>query len=240
MNRRVPTTATRLVIAALAFGISAFSTRSASADITYQYVTDASDYQVIAGQSVVVPLYLQETVTGADTSLLAAEDGLFGAGLTVSRVTEPSSPAFFDALDLNPSFDFGTPVNSTSPGTFTPADNSASLNEAVAEPDGVQAVDLGGGISRVFLGSVTIQAGNVLQQATAFSVGPNGDTGGNTLTFTNFYDLDITSGSPAFTGALASPAFTFTVTAVPEPASLSLLSVAAVAMLGRPARRSKR
>ena len=52
---------------------------SSQASVDYRYIADQTSYAGLPGTLVTVNLYLQETVTGASTSLIFKEGGLFGA-----------------------------------------------------------------------------------------------------------------------------------------------------------------
>ncbi len=87
---------------------------------------------------------------------------------------------------------------------------SATFGEAVAitatsGPVGT----VTGGLRLVPLATVNLNVGSVAGQTTQFNVGPNTRIPGNTLTFKNAYDLDLTNngkpiGPPTYTGAVSS------------------------------------
>jgi hypothetical protein len=226
-----------LLLFLLVLGCSAEG--SAQAGISYQYVTDATNYNAVAGTNVTANVYLQETVTGSDTSFIATENGLFSAGFGTKQTgSVPTGATTIMKI---------TPNTQTEPngfGGFLFQDVSStkgyqlevtSISDTVGGPSGTTAggsVTTGGGTTttRVFLGTITLTAGS-LGTTTTFTIESaknyvNAD--GNTLTFTNGFDLDKDStGSPTWTGADSiMPANTFTVTAVPEPSSLLLCSLA--------------
>lgn len=201
---------------------------SARADVAYRYVAGTTGYTGNAGQSIVVPLFLEETVTSPSTSLLTGENGLLGTGVRATRSgSVPSSPALLTAIASDAIF---TGIGTAPQVTTTAAQISDTIaSSATSGPTGSV---VGTGVRRVPLGTVTLTLGSTLNQVTTFTLSPfvNVDTttGGNTVTYANFYDLDATSASPAFTGATTS---TFTATVVPEPASVGLVGALAGGML---------
>jgi hypothetical protein len=238
---------------------------SARASIIYQYVTDQTNYVVQANQTLTVNLYLQETVTGGSSSLLASEGGLFGAGLYVGESGfTPSQSRATTITGILPN-NLSEPNGFTGLGSsgFTPS--TAFLSESVnpaftglSGPSGTTtggSVKISGGttITRVYLGQLTLQVGGpgdtTFQLLSLFnapsSIGPLHGHDGNTLTFTNFVDLDPKIGrNPSFTGAdsfVGSSASTFDVTVVPEPTSLALFLASATGLGAcRAWRRSRR
>jgi hypothetical protein len=211
-----------LVLALLAAG-------PARAGLIYQYVTDQSAYGGFPGQVVNVNVFLQETVTAPSTSLLASEGGLFSGGFYVVEQGNPTNPATIIGLKQNPAFvgDLSSAFN---------ARQARLLEDALFNTSGVTGT-VKGNVTDILLGTLTVKLGG---QTTSFLVEPYkfapksfGGTGldGNTLTFLNGFDLDVTNngGLPppvTFTGADAAPPFTFTA-AVPEPGTLALALVAA-------------
>lgn len=57
----------------------------ANGSIVYNYVTNGSTFSASPGGTTSVNVYLQETVTGTDTSLLVSDNGLRGAGFSVTE-----------------------------------------------------------------------------------------------------------------------------------------------------------
>jgi hypothetical protein len=184
--------------------------------ITYSFVTDQTSYTVAAGGSVGVTVYLQETVSDGDTSLLVDEDGLFQAQVTVDRnAVVPTDPATIASYSLNGAFDDVPSIN---------VDTNSTLNVtqfvgigASSGPDGVE--DPGNSsIRQVMLLSMTIQAGAVPGETTTFDVldDPNFL---ETQTFSSLIDLDDAPYGIA--------PFQFFVTteavAVPEPSTVMLM-----------------
>jgi len=106
------------------------------AAVTYQYVTDAPTYNIggvgAVGSTVNVRLFLQETVTGTDKSIINTDGGLFGAGVMVNRTGSGDatfrlvgSPVFVISANQNvggpwngPVFNPGTGTTANIPGGF--------------------------------------------------------------------------------------------------------------------------
>jgi hypothetical protein len=218
--------------------------------IVYQYVTDSpngSYTTATPGSTIDVKVYLKETVTGSDTSLITADGGLFGAGMTLVRSATglPSNPSSFitDATGFTFNLtDFGGPTKFTgADGQGNPAATGVAFLTAVSpsNPNGVALGNTGGGASssipnEVYLGTVHLLAGTA-NGTTTFTMRVHDNGFGNTITngsnpdFTP-YDLDVTNNGgstpPAakvYTGASQVPS-SFTVTVgVPEPTSMGLL-----------------
>jgi len=213
----------KLVIVAATVALGLGIVQHASAAVTYRYVSDQPTYTApSAGASVTVQLFLQETLTGGSTSLLAParENGVGALGL---RVTRGAGNSILSALNQDFTDFSGPEQHSVAAGliSFTEA---AGLPPAQNPQIGNTA---GGTVSnpaangRIYMGSITITAGS---QATTFTIAPYDAFGGNSLSGKNFYDLDFTQTSPAadaYTGANQNPT-TFTVQ-VPEPASFGII-----------------
>jgi hypothetical protein len=212
---------------------------SAQASISYQYVTDATNYNAVAGTNVTANVYLEETVTGSDTSFIAARAGLFSAGFgtqqtgsvptgasTIAKITPntQTEPAGFQGVtSQNVSATKGYQLEVTSIGDHTAGPSGTTTGGSVTTVGGTTTTE-------VFLGTITLTAGS-LGTTTTFTIQSAKNllptpVDGNTLTFTGGFDLDTDStGSPAWTGADGT-INTFTVTAVPEPSSLLLCGLA--------------
>ena len=200
---------------------------SVHAAISYQYTAGGSSYTVSPGQSITVPLYLHEILTGGDTSLIGANGGLYAGGFAVIRSgTVPSSPAALTAIAGD--------LTTFSGGFFAPdtmSMTSSFMRGAIAAGSTYPSPDANGLIS---LGTVTIQGGTIAGQTSSFMVQPYGISN---ATVTNLplpfgYDLDstnngTTAGPPTYAGATA---MVYTVTTVPEPVSLAVLGL--VPLLG--------
>jgi hypothetical protein len=218
----------RRILALTLVSVAAFAV-SARADITYQYVTDQSAYTAAAGTNVVVSVFLQETVTGTNTSLLASEGGLFGFGALVTRTSGTAT------LPTN-----GFVVNNAAPpngfsGNQSPEPNPPTATQVGAignvgnSTTGVTGT-VTGNVTKILLGTVNITA---TATESDFKVGVNTFAPGNTITNTNAFDLDQTNngtvGGATYKGAADTGAFVFTINAaaVPEPSSMLLCGLIA-------------
>ena len=199
-----------LILALLA---AATSPLVARADPEYSYVFDAPTYVVAPNETVLVSVYLQETLGAGDTSLLSTE-GLFGAGV---RVTFGGPVAIASESDViaNPEFDQAPPVVDLVPG------DSAGLLESVdfANPAGaVFGTAFGTDSFRILLGQFRFTAGASPGETTITAIDFLPGTSADTITGTTFTVLDdlIQPGSARIQvrGLVA----------VPEPASLAMLA----------------
>lgn len=189
----------------------------APAAIVYSYETDAATYDISSG-SATVDVYLRETLTDGSTSLITADNGLFGYGFSVARSS--GSGAVFSTITSNTTA-FGGLVTSqltTSSASISSSVSLSSSNGPVPDGEGL-----------LFLARVTLALDTLGTSPTTFTLRRYNDIGGNTGTYSSFYDLDFDSNDPQFTGATG-PA-TFTV--VPEPAALTLLGIGAAGLLAR-------
>ena len=215
--------------------VSAALAPAAKAAVAYSYVTDVNSYSAVAGESSLsVKVYLKETLTAGSLSPISSS-GLYGAGFAVTRLIAPSSPALIIAIEGQ--------STSFPGGAFTPDavtnDSSTRRGSSVIQlgrykgptPDPLSGL--------IPIGAVTIAPGSVAGQTTTFTIsGYSPGGGGYTQTIDPSllgYDLDLTNngqadGPPFYTGAAAT---TFSVVAVPEPASLALLSLGLLGLLQR-------
>ncbi len=185
----------------------------ARADVLYSFVTDPAAYDVAADGTVSVDVYLQETLTGGSSSELVAQNGLFSFDVVVDVTLAPSDPAAITASMVNP--DFNGVVNNVPPMVVI-------ADRDLLEFDGVQATMVDATTYRVLLATFTIQGGGVIGEMTTFSVADYENTLTPGTDENTFYWDDITASNPldAIIGAGS-----FTVTVVPEPASIALLSM---------------
>ena len=176
--------------------------------VEFAFGTDQDHYQVMVGSDVDVQVYLYETVTGGDSSVLVADEGLSQAQVTIQRSgAVPSDPAILVDYTSN-TVEFDDLLLGPWESVFTDSELDLTQFVDIAAISGPTGVDLGGGVRRVWLLTLTIQAGSVYGETTTFSVldNPSFD---ETLTFLGFDPLD-----PEIAPA------EFTLTAVPEPASV--------------------
>lgn len=218
------------LLAAAVLGGTLFFYSDVKASVVYSYVTDQPSYTAAPGGTVTVQIFLKETVTGTDTSIITADGGMFTAGFSVNQspTNLPANPAGIFSIAGNAAFDGGF--------TKRPGDNanntyatSRAGDDATSPSDTSGPLPSGGLIP---LGTVTIQAGT--SGTTTFVAGnftyPS-KGGGYTLDQSG-NDLDTNSTAPAYTGAANNPE-TFTVAVTPEPGSLGLLGLAALGLASR-------
>lgn len=196
-------------------------TSQSHADVIYNFVTDQATYNVMPGGMVSVDVYLQETLTGSSLSELVAQDGLFSFDVVVDVASAPSDPAVIVASTANA--DFNGVVNNVPP-MIVIADRDPF------EADGVQPTMVDATTYRVLLATFTIEGGNIPGETTTFNVAdyenpltPGADE--NTL----YWD-DVTASNPL--DGIIGPGG-FTVTVIPEPASLVLLGIGGLLSLRR-------
>jgi hypothetical protein len=216
----------KLLCVVAGLSLSAGLAQEAHAALSYHYVSDQPTYNLSPGGAVVVQLYLQETPDGVTSSLLADNHGLGQGAVSVSR---DSGDAKISNPAMDAAFDVALPLAST----------ASTADLWGMSSGGSPVVDLGGGLSGVLIGTITIQAGSP-GDTSQFTVMPN-TSGGASVTFgPSTYNLDNPSdpGNPSdppdpfpYTAASSS---TFTVTtAVPEPVSLLTLALGSFLMLQR-------
>jgi hypothetical protein len=226
--------------------------RPARADISYQYITDQTNYNAAAGASVTVNIYLQETLNNGSTSLIAADTGMFGAGVAVQQTKGPgsSAAAAISSISVNNSTigaggGFGSngavannnPKSTAFDQTNTSSDGTnAGLIESIAigtangpTTDGSTSTSTG----KILLGTLTVTAGasgTTTYSVTSFANSQNalatkfGE--GNTITNGVGYDLDSTNNAFLGGGATytgANDATTYTFTVATVPEPSSLL-----------------
>jgi len=190
----------------------------AQASSMYEFRFDQSTYEVAPGGTVTVSVYLYETVTAGDTSMLAT-DPLVSTGVRISygSATNPSQPATATVADVNAAPAF----------TNEPYDNVVILSAAEVQDGGAGAPDpiVGLDVSSwtavpgqvvpgtdgkqysVLIGTVTFTAGDVVGETTTIKASDLYT--GSTETYLNsFTSLDS---APIWTG-------TAQITVVPEPA----------------------
>jgi hypothetical protein len=164
---------------------------SSSGDVTFRFVTPQAEYSAAPGGMVTVPVLLEETVTGASTSLLVTENGLFSAGVRVSRTgTLPGDPALFagpNAVNSN-TLQFYDASNPVFAPVVTVEPDGAGLLE-FARAAGVIGSQTSQGVRVIALGNFNITVGSVLGEGTMFQVGDYAATS-DTVTWTNSLVLD--------------------------------------------------
>lgn len=201
------------------------------AQVVFSYFTDTPVIAKAPGESFSVNLYLLEEVSAGGVSILSAESGLFGAGVTVSLesvgLTSPTQVTGVSSSSL-----FAGGLNDTE---FTPT--SASIQESVDffASAGVPGTSIGDGKRTVLLGSLSLVVGSTVGETSIFTIGPLPTLDG-TISFTSGYQFDLASSVPAWPAAAST---SLSVTAVPEPihgalcVSVLLLSAALLRRIRR-------
>ncbi len=211
------------MVCACVGGVALFA-GSAQADIVYSYSFGHGDYELSQGESVWVPVYLEEKVTGGDLSVINAENGLATAGAALEfyigsgfKITGISgNPAFSAPPLLSPD----TPPFSVDMATLYSWIDDPAFNPAITE--GVSPTSAGTGIWRVWLGSFEVTATGTLGDTATAQLGAVDALFPDAYTYDaylNFTDPLTNSGSVPNSASV-----NFSITAVPEPASLLMLA----------------
>jgi hypothetical protein len=193
----------------------------ARADLVYSLVTDHATYNVAADGAVSVDVYLQETLTGGSSSGLVAQNGLFSFDVAVDVASAPSDPAAVTASAVNPGFNG---VVNNVPPMIVIADRD------LFELDGVQPTMIDATTYRVLLATFTIEGGSLLGETTTFSVADYTNPLTPGADENTFYWDDIAATNPLDAAIVAG---SFDVTVIPEPASMSLLTLGGLMALRR-------
>lgn len=230
-----------LVLAGL-LGLAA-SAAPAATSYSYFYTTgDQTSFSVAPGGTVTVPLFLQEVNSDQSTnSLLASEQGLYSAGISIQYIGgSPANTITGATANSNVGgFDDPTSVGVvSSPVSAYIMEFSGSAQGALPGPQ----VD---GVSSIYLGSVTFQASSIFGDTTTFELsGTDPIQIGSSVTNSNFYNMDDPTNfqnppdaASLYTGAATS---TLTVSAVPEPAVIGFLAAATPVLLRRTRNRRPR
>ena len=209
MNRKCAT----MIVTALGM---AMATETWAA-VSYSYETDAPSYDASSGAAM-VNVYLHETLTSGSTSLLTAEGGIYGGGFRIDLLS--GGGVKLNAFAANPAL--------TGSGSASISDTVMSALATI--PLGAPSGPTADGSGRILLGSVTLIPGGGGTSPATFALERIDNLGGNTLTYTNNYDLDFDSASPAFLGATGQATFTV---AVPEPGHVALFAMAGMLLGSR-------
>jgi hypothetical protein len=130
---------------------------------------------VDAGGSVNINVYLEETVSGGSLSLLATENGLYSAQLTVNReAPPPTDAASIAGFSINPAFnDTNLPPGPPAPDvTFTDSQLNGLLLVNFFDGSGPPGVvdPINSNIRRVHLLTLNVQTEAVQGVTTKFTV----------------------------------------------------------------------
>jgi hypothetical protein len=206
----------------------AFWGKAAAAVPTYSFVFDQTNYSVVPGGKVDVTVYLQETVSSGPSVLDGGGVGMFCAGVLLTDVAplpiDPAAVLLASDIAKSSSFD-DSPTREVTATT-------AGLKEAMVSPfDSTHADDAtpGRGHYSMTIGTFSFTAGStpgeiMHVEASRFPAGLG--------------DYNITGvGVPLDT--LIGPA-SCTITVLPEPSSLVLTGIAALAVFACLSRSSKK
>ncbi|HVT88474.1 MAG TPA: hypothetical protein VHD56_06445 [Tepidisphaeraceae bacterium] len=174
--------------------------RSAGAVSQFSFVCGQVDYQIAPGETADVPLFLRDD----SGSVINVENGLFAAGLKVSRNSAGAALPSIISISSASGFD-GTVQTSVSSAL-------ASLYEDHASAFGPGAMTDGNHL--ILLGIVRIYSGSFIGQ-TSFQIADDSSMTTNTITYAGTA-LDDSAG-------INSESFTITVT--PEPCCLCFAGV---------------
>ena len=211
----------KLLLCLLVMVAVTFVASHAHADVLYSVVTDQTAYDVAGDGTVSVDVYFQETLTGGSSSELVAQNGLFSFDVAVDVTSAPSDPAAVTASTVNA--DFNGVVNNVPPMVVI-------ADRDLLEFDGVQATMVDATTYRVLLATFTTFSvlvidhteRSVLGEMTTFSVIDYENTLTPGADENTFYWDDITASTPL---DAAIGGGSFTVTVIPEPASMVMLGV---------------
>ncbi len=158
----------------IALACLAWATAPLPAASMYEFTFDQSVYEVQAGQTVTVSVYLYETVTSGTTSVLATE-GLITAGVRLSYSSTPSDPATISGMTAGSSFtnepgldsaEFLTAGEVSAGGTGA-ANPIGGLQLSTFTPDyGTVVAGTSNKEYQILLGTVTFTAGDVVGETT--------------------------------------------------------------------------
>jgi len=228
----------KLLKSGLAFLILAGTVALPVRGSVIQYGTEdlVTSYAPAPGEVLEIAVYVYETFTpGSETAVLDDEGGLLSVGLTISRTsvgpTDPAGVLASDEIAHNADFNDAYLLDKSvqlSGGVF----DSVTLEGArdIAEPTGIAAEVSSAGVRRLLLGTFTFTAGSVPNETTAFRIHDNAAAPMNgTVT----WDL------PGLALDDQLQPFDFTITTIPEPASLALLALPTCILVARRRRRAK-
>jgi PEP-CTERM motif len=180
------------------FAVMAATASTAQASIVYQYVADVQNFTGSAGTtSATVSFYLQETVSGTDTSYIFKQHGLNEAAFQLDR---PSGNGWVNSL-----------ANQTGPGgNFPGGIGGVTGNFATTSAGPWRAINIvsttardgplgtvNGAVTTVLLGTGTFNLGTT---TSTFKLGKK-TTGVNTQSYTDLTNLDLDNAALNIQGA---------------------------------------
>jgi PEP-CTERM motif len=211
---------------------------SAKAAITYKYTTytggtAVTSYNATAGVPITIPIYLYEQLTNSSSSLITSDEGMFSACFSVTQTTNTGAGTLTGSAGSVSS----NGSNFSAGGGFANSSGKdSSLYQGIANALGNSASSgpVPNASGDIQIGSVTITPTVTTTYVLGAENYPATKSADLTTTFTNGYDLDANSTSPAYTGAIANPeTFSVVVAPVPEPASAAVLGIGALGLLTR-------
>ncbi|QDU71440.1 hypothetical protein [Mucisphaera calidilacus] len=208
-----------LILAALALA-SASTTAHAG---VFRFVAAEPAYEVLVGETVIVDLFLQEDIPDLAISTLIAENGLISLDVRVDATSADTDPATMTAFNTN-DLDFNDPLGPIV--TLTPDQLRTVLFQDPFEPLGVLGTETPqpiGARRDVYIGSLIIQAGNLEDQTTIFTLADDLLVGEFTLTLDGIAALDTTIEPGTFT----------VTTIIPEPLSIGIFTLGLAALTRR-------
>jgi hypothetical protein len=203
---------------------------SARGAVVFTYAFDQSSFTATPGEVISVAVYIVETVTAPDSSVLEDQDGLSSAGVSIARTgSVPTDPARIMQVSGNAAVFNDTILGPIYSG---PLPEAAGVFQLVGfdQTSGAKGAVIGPGQRRILLATFDIQAGAVVGEITRFQARDFDPTTDDTVTWPS------SSGSSVVLDSQVAPAdFTLQVVPIPEP-SAALLFVMGIFLSRRPRR----
>lgn len=237
-----------LFVCGITAGSLSFLASAANASIIYSYTTDLPQAYVGApGSTVQFNVFLVETVTGTDGSLIVGDDGLNGAGASIVRGAGGTATLTSQTLNFA-DFTGGTALSTKH---LTAGALDFTENVSLAASDGTKGTTVGlpSGVTRQLLDTVVITLPSAPGSTTSFVLGRNQAGFGSTVSYVSTFNLDadgstqdLQYGGPGGTAAdgtiyswkgAGDTTSTFTVSTTPEPASVGFMGIAGLLALRR-------
>ncbi len=187
----------------------------------FSYVPDQPTFTAAAGESVTVTIFLDEIVYPGQSSVLLDQHGLFSVDFTIELACAGADPADIALLEVNPEFNG---VVTTFPDPIVIADRD------LFETEGVAAIVIDVDTVRVPLATFTLTAGDIVGETTCFSI-VNYENPQSPGLDQNTYTWDDTNASFPLDESIAPGGFSLTV--IPEPATMTLLALGGLMALRR-------